>query len=186
MINQWIDAIANVILAAPGNADSGAGPLWPSTIVRLGELSTASARENRIFEDFFEADTDPNEVAGHRPFFVVFETDAQWIKFQQTGSLQAHGALDVVYTERALRNNDGEGQPTVIPSHTACLRYFRGFADAMIRWVAENSRIAGVPVAGVKQLVFPQRTPRVQRDPQNRDTDYLWAAWRFTIGEAVH
>jgi hypothetical protein len=182
MVNEWIDAIANLILAAPGNEIPAEGPTWPSTIVRLGELTIEEAYDNRIYEGFPEADED---LASLRPFFVIEESQVDWVKYQETYSLMAHGIVDVVYTERTLRTIDGEGEYTVVPAHRVALRYFRQFADELMAWVGQNSRIAGVPIAHVRQVVFPQRTPRAQRDLADRDTDYFWAAWQFTIGEAV-
>lgn len=176
MVDLWLTAIEDLILSAPGNADEEAGPLWDSTLARLGETDEDDAREARCFWDYFEA----TDVAPSRPFFVLTEAEVDWEKYN-LNDLAAVGAIEVCYTEPTLQIDDDGNTLT----HKESKEYFVQWTSAMIQWCAENCRTAGVPIAGIRQTVFPQRTPRKNRDPDKPDTDYFWAAWEFVIGDAA-
>ena len=175
MINEWLDAITDLILTAPGNVDLGNGPLWPSTLARLGESSILSAA-NRVYDDYLEADVN---AADYRPFFVLVEHSAEWRKYDTTMDLAAHGVVELAYTEQSLDKIDGTSRK---PTHKEVVRYFRNFLDNLIQSCAERARSAGVPIAAIRLAVPPQRTARTQRDPNDPTTDYCWGAWHFTIG----
>jgi hypothetical protein len=174
MVDLWLTAIEDLILSAPGNTDEQAGPLWDSTLDRLGETDEDEARAARFFWDFFEA----TDVAPSRPFFVLTESAVDWEKYNLR-DLAAVGAIEVVYTEPTLQAGDDENAIT----HKEAKEYFVQWTSALVQWLAENCRSAGVPIAAIRQTVFPQRTPRKNRDPDKPDTDYWWAAWEFVIGE---
>ena len=174
MVDLWIRAIETLLLSAPGNTDEDAGPLWDSTLDRLGETDEDEAREARFFWDYFEA----SDVAPERPFFVLTESEVDWEKYNLR-DLAAVGAIEVCYTEPTLQPGEGEDAPT----HKECKEHFVRWTSALIQWCAEHCRSAGVPIAAIRQTVFPQRTPKKQRDPDKPDTDYFWAAWEFVIGD---
>lgn len=169
MVDLWLTAIEDLILSAPGNADEEAGPLWDSTLARLGETDEDDAREARCFWDYFEA----TDVAPSRPFFVLTESDVNWEKYNLR-DLSAVGAIEVAYSENTLET---------AADHKAAKEYFAAWTSALIQSCAERSRAADVSIAAIRQTVFPQRTPRKNRDPDKHDTDYFWAAWEFLIGE---
>jgi hypothetical protein len=168
LIQHWFTAIEDLILAAPGNADVEAGDLWDSTLVRLGEPDAETARANRCYWDYLEAD----DVAPERPFFVLAEAELLWDEYNLS-DLSAGGIVEVVYTEAALQD----------VSHRAAKLRFVSWTSALIQHVALNAKSGGVPIAAINQTVFPQRTPRKQRDRSKPDTDYFWAAWDFIVGE---
>jgi hypothetical protein len=169
MIDLWLTAIEDLLLDAPGNADESAGPLWVSTLTRLGEADKETARTKRCFWDFFDA----TDVAPERPFFVLTESEVSWEKYNLR-DLAAVGAIDVAYTEPTL---------TTAANHRAAKEYFVAWTAALIQNCAERTRSAGVAIAAIRQTTFPQRTPRKHRDPDRPETDYFWAAWEFVIGE---
>jgi hypothetical protein len=171
MIDLWLTAIEDLLLAAPGNSNSGAGPVWSSTLARLGEVDTETARGRRCYWDYFEA----TDVAPSRPFFVLTEAEVDWQKYNLR-DLAAVGAIEVCYTENTLRT---------AANHKAAKEYFVAWTSALIQSCAERCRSAGVPIAAIRQTVFPQRTPRKDRNPDKPDTDYFWAAWEFVIGETA-
>ena len=170
MIDIWLTAIEDLILDAPGNADAEAGELWDSTLDRLGETVKETARTNRFFWDYLEAD----DVAPSRPFFVLTEIQAEWEKYNLR-DLAAGGVIEVAYTEPTL---------TTAADHKEAKAYFAAWTGQLIQSCAERARAeCDVPIGAIRQTEFPQRTPRKDRDADKPDTDYFWAAWAFVIGE---
>lgn len=169
MIEQWLAAIEDLILDAPGNADEEVGTLWDSTLDRLGEDDKEEARENRFFWDYFEADED---VSDQRPFFVLTEVELGWEKYALQ-HLTSVGAIEVCFTEQVL---------STATTHKEAKEYFAAWTSALIKNCAERMDSCAVEIAAIRQTVFPQRTPRQQRDPDRPETDYFWAAWQFLIG----
>lgn len=176
MVDLWLTAIEDLLLDAPGNTDEEAGPLWDSTLTRLNETDKEEARAARFFWDYFEA----TDVAPSRPFFVLTESEVDWQKYNLR-DLAAVGAIEVAYSEQTLQPEDGEDAPT----HKEAKEHFVAWTSALIQSCADRCRSAGVPIAAIRQTVFPQRTPRKNRDPDKPDTDYFWAAWEFLIGETA-
>jgi hypothetical protein len=168
MIDLWLTAIEDLILDAPGNDDADAGPLWDSTLDRLGETAKETARDGRFFWDYLEA----SDVAPYRPFFVLTETDLDWDRYN-LNDLAAIGTVEVAYTEKTLET---------AADHKTAKAYFAAWSTALIQSCAERARSADVPIVGIHQTVFPQRTPRKDRNPDDPETDYFWAAWQFVIG----
>jgi hypothetical protein len=176
MVNDWIDEVVDLLLSAPGNGDPLLGNVWDSTLVRLGESTKSAAEASRVFHDFPEADVDDMEVASWRPFFVVTDAEVEWRKYSATWDMVAYGAIEVAYTEQT---------DPAANDHKQAVQYYRAWTAELIRWCAENARTAGVPIAGIRQVVRPQRTPRQLRNPNDPTSDYFWGAWHFVIGERM-
>ena len=172
MLATILETLETLILEAPGNADVGAGEIWPTTLARLGESSVSVARTNRCFWDYLEASVD---AGMSRPFFVLAEVEAQWDKYNLR-DLSAEYVIEVAYTETAL---------ATAANHRASKDYFITFTANLIQSCALRSRDAIIPIAAIRQVVMPQRTPRVERDPDLAYTDYWWASWHFVIGETA-
>lgn len=169
MIDQWLTAIETLILTAPGNADPNAGALWVSTLERLGETDQDIARVRRFHWDY----TEPGDAAPERPFFILTESQADWEKYNLR-DLAAIGSIEVAYAEPTLEGVE----------HKTAKEYFVAWTANLIQSCAERSRSADVAIAAIRQTVFPQRTPRKNRNPDNPQTDFFWAAWEFLIGES--
>lgn len=168
MIDLWLSAIESLILTAPGNADEEAGLLWDSTLERLGETDADEARVRRFHWDFLEAD----DVAAERPFFVLNEIDVNWTEYNYD-DLAAAGVIEIAYTELALQD----------VTHKVAKQDFLRWTGCLIEWLAMNAKQGQVPIATIRQSVFPQRTARKNRDPDKPETDYFWAAWEIVIGD---
>jgi len=93
MIAQWLTAIEDLLIAAPGNADEDAGVLWDSVLDRLG-VATAAAARARMPWDYPEAD----DLAPERPFFILTEKVVDWSEYT-IHDLAAQGVVEVAYTE---------------------------------------------------------------------------------------
>jgi len=178
MIDQWLQAVETLILGAMGNDDEEAGPLWESTIERLGEIDETAAAE-RIYFDLFE----DNDVAPERPFFVIVEADASWLT--HGSNAWANGAVDMFFTEQAV---DPEAADPTLPvgegaAHKRSKLHFAGWVGAMLADCAD--RLGGdspLKIDRIELIVPAQRTPRELRDGDDPSRDCWWTCWRFHIG----
>jgi hypothetical protein len=178
MIDLWLTAIENLILDAPGNTDSGAGPLWASTLARLGESKKETARTNRFFWDYFEA----SDVAPSRPFFILVEREAVWSKFSFE-DLHCTGAVEVTYTERVANQVDDADPVATNAEHKSTKGDFAGCVGHLMESCAARRNTCDVQFAAIQMETPATRTPRNMRDPSDLDTDYWWTRWLFLIGE---
>jgi hypothetical protein len=170
MINLWLKAIEDLILAAPGGTDE-AGETWVSTLDRLGVADVEAGRE-RVYWDRDEAE----DVGLDRPCFVLQEVVLDWSEYN-LNDLALLGVVEVYFTEAAL-----EGAAT----HKLSKEYFSAWTGSFIANCAERSKVItelGVPINRIRQSLLASRTPRVDRDPDHPERDYWEAAWEFWIGE---
>ena len=168
MIDVWLTAIEDLILNAPGNADSQVGEIWESTLQRLGESSVEVAREHRVHWDYPEED----DVAATRPFFVLTEAELDWREYNYD-DLAAGGVIELAYAEQTW---------TQATTHRDAKLYFVQWTSQLIQYLAEQAKQGTLPIHTIKQTVFAQRTPQRLRDPDRPDTDYIWAAWEIGVG----
>jgi hypothetical protein len=179
MIDQWLQAIEDLILTAPGNADEEAGDLWDDTLTRLGETDEDEAAE-RVHWDLLEAD----DVAPSRPFFVVVEADLQW--YTPGNNAFVRGAVDLFYSEQAV---DPEADDPASPvgegaAHKRSKAHFAGWVGQLIANCADRiSYDSPIKIERIEMLVPPQRTPREFRDQDDPTTDYWWCCFRFHVGQ---
>lgn len=179
MIDQWLEAIEDLIVSAPGNTDEEAGDLWDSTVDRLGAADEDEVKERVYFDLFEDAD-----LAPERPFFVIVESELAW----QTPHINAWagGAVDVFFTEQAV---DPDADDPALPvgegaAHKRSKSYFAGWVGQLIASCADRiGTESTIKIDRIEMLVPPQRTPREQRDPDDPTRDYWWTCWRFHVGQ---
>ena len=169
---EWLEAIRDLVLDAPGNADPAVGRLWVDTLERL-DVADKTAGEAKCYWDLFEAD----DVGPERPFFVIRKSRSAWERFTLTLDLRAQGTVEVYYTELAKRDTDGDEL-----SQSEVIEEFEGWTGELIWSCANRARSAGVPLTAIRQAILPQRTPRVRRITDDPQSDYVWAMWTFEIG----
>lgn len=168
MINLWLNAIRELLLAAPGSDLDVLEPdeMWESTLERLGDVSLETARADHVFYDYLEAD----DITERLPFFVLTEGEVFWKPVAYAGA-KATGIIEVAYGERSLSD---------VP-HTEAKLHFVQWTGHLIAWMATQNEQGGVSFDRIEQTVFPQRTPRAKRDKTRPNTDYFWAAWEFHV-----
>lgn len=170
MLNLWLKAIEDLILAAPGGTDE-AGEAWVSTLTRLGVATTDEGRE-KVFWDRDEAD----DVGLDRPCFVLQEVVLDWSEYN-LNDLAALGVVEVYYTEPALLD---------AADHKESKSYFAAWTGQLIQSCAlraKGTAALSVPICRIRQSLLASRTPRRDRDPDHPERDYWEAAWEFWIGE---
>lgn len=177
MLHDWLEAIEDLIVTAPGNDDEEAGELWDSTVTRLGVDDEDEAKE-RVHFDLFESE----DLAPERPFFVIVEAEAHW----STPGTNAMGGcqLDVFWTERAY-DPDAYDQDAPVGeglAHKRSKLYFTSWINQVMANIADRKGTVGDEIKRIELWVPPQRTPREQRDPDDVTADYWWTCWRFTVG----
>jgi hypothetical protein len=175
----WVQAIEDLLVNAPGNADAGAGDLWDSFAARFGAATPAAARE-RVYWDLLEAE----DVVDALPFTVLKHVESEW----QTPGMIAYpmGEVHLFVAEAAADPTGPAGPVGIGAAHKRSLIYFGSWIDQLIAYIADQANAGGMPaVTEITQLVEPQRTPRMQRDLDRPESDYWWVAYRIGIGKRV-
>ncbi len=197
MLDLWLSAVETLIAEAPGNDGGDGNPAWDATCVRLGlvedqaawdALSEAqqaaqvqAAIDSKFHYDYFEAE----DVEPERPFFVLTEAEWGWEQYDFQ-SMSARGIIEVTYTEQARdpdypeRMIDTNTDPNA--AYKRAKAYYAAWVGNMVQSCAERFAESGVHFTSISQAVPVIRTPRVKRDADKPQSDYLWTTWLFHVG----
>lgn len=166
-LKTWFEGIEEMLVRVDGG------------LARWSEGNYDSAKTNRVFYDFAEAEFLNSDVGAKRPYFTVTEGDVSWEAEAEDHVIVSAASYRVRYTE-ALSNPD---------DHKASKLDFVEFFGSIMEFIAANQ---GRPIAGLLETSYlpikriqvsqsPVRGVVSQEDSGVTGTSYFWAEMMLHI-----
>lgn len=175
---EWLDEIAKMIAETSSTVDH---PEWPDVPTRLGEATIQDVIDNRIHDQHFE--DDELEVAtAAMPYFVIRPSSINWVRNDAQNNLRASGVVEVTFFEHT-KQYPTEPTWSANKKHREAHRYFASdFTDPLIHSLAMRQGKSPYRLPFEIEVVTPPyRTPFIDRDPDNTQTDFFQQSWDFKI-----
>ncbi len=178
MLDQWLEAIEDLIITAPGNDGADGEPVWESTLSRLGEDIEADAKANRVFWEYFEPGEE--EIEDKIPLFIITEDEWSWTA-DNANNFQAAGAVGVTYAER-ITDPDGTGPVIGNAAYKRAKTAYVKWLGNLVQNCAARAAESGIYFTRILQTAPVSRTRKERRDADRPESDYLWTMYSFHVG----